>query len=239
MASEVSRLWRAFRAYDSSGDGYIQRKELIAATKKGLAFSKDEAELLFEAADVNGDGRLDFGEFFKVMTGQSLDPRYSRELLEAFRELDLDNDGMVTKKELQKARKAALNATQARVLDALLREADVDGDERISLEEFCSMISPSMLHEMSAARLGADRSIVALFAMLDVDGDGYITQRELASVASRFNVTSDDVEGIFEAADADGDKRIDFAEFVDLNKRIPLTDFFSMMTAGGGAPAST
>lgn len=70
--SEVTRLWKEFRNVDASGDGYVSRKEMQSAAKKALKLSREEAETVFDMADVNGDNQLDFGEYFKVRVDRLL-----------------------------------------------------------------------------------------------------------------------------------------------------------------------
>lgn len=51
-----------FNLWDSSGDGWIQQDELEAVMVK-LGISEDDARIMFEQADTNQDGRVDYEEF--------------------------------------------------------------------------------------------------------------------------------------------------------------------------------
>lgn len=51
-----------FSQWDNGGDGWIQQDELVQALIK-LGISKDDAVLLFKAADANMDGKIDYEEF--------------------------------------------------------------------------------------------------------------------------------------------------------------------------------
>lgn len=162
------------------------------------------------------------------MTGVPLGAEYSRDLLNVFRELDGDNDGFITEKEIAKARKGEKVPERARFLDRLLTEADVDGDKRISLEEFAHAVSPAMLREIAATRLGASPEVLQLFTMLDVDGNGILARSELHALSASLGITPDDIDGIFDAA-GPSMQELDFETFVKLNKTLSLTDFFAMM----------
>jgi Ca2+-binding EF-hand superfamily protein len=54
-----------------------------------------------------------------------------------------------------------------------------------------------------------------VFKMFDLDGDGLITAEELVSVLAELGeeVTADEAAARIERGDADGDGRIDLAEF--------------------------
>jgi hypothetical protein len=61
---EMSAASASFRAYDSNQDGFVSLAEFKAKGKDDLAF---------KAADIDGDGRLDPGEFIKYVTAKKAD----------------------------------------------------------------------------------------------------------------------------------------------------------------------
>jgi calmodulin len=62
-------LREAFRIFDKDHSGYIEAKEIIAVTTTlGQALSRDELEQFMSEADLDGDGRLNYEEFVKIMT---------------------------------------------------------------------------------------------------------------------------------------------------------------------------
>ncbi|MFB8199660.1 oxygenase MpaB family protein [Kitasatospora purpeofusca] len=96
------RWWEELRAgMDADGDGRVTRAEYIAATLAGC--DRDPAYLergllpalraVFEAADADGDGLLDFAEYRVLFDGRRVHPA---ELSHGFRQLDTDGDGVIT-----------------------------------------------------------------------------------------------------------------------------------------------
>ena len=65
----IKALREAFRMFDKDKSGYIEAKE-IAQTSAALGESLTEDELreFMLEADVDGDGRLNYDEFVKMMT---------------------------------------------------------------------------------------------------------------------------------------------------------------------------
>ena len=55
--------------FDKDKNGYIDGKEIIMVTTTlGQALSQDELEAFMAEADLDGDGKLDYNEFVKMMT---------------------------------------------------------------------------------------------------------------------------------------------------------------------------
>ena len=68
-ATPFQDLREAFRIFDKNHNGYIDAKEIIAVTTTlGQALTKEELEQFMAEADLDGDGKLNYEEFVKVMT---------------------------------------------------------------------------------------------------------------------------------------------------------------------------
>jgi Ca2+-binding EF-hand superfamily protein len=98
------------------------------------------AQGLIARFDANGDGQVSEGEW-----------------ADAFRKLDANNDGVVTKEELRE------HAEQAR--ENAWKKLDTDGDGALSIDEFP----------------GRDN----VFKRIDADGDGLLTKEELAAAREK------------------------------------------------------
>ena len=69
VATPFQDLREAFRIFDKNHNGYIDAKEIIAVTTTlGQALTKEELEQFMAEADLDGDGKLNYEEFVKVMT---------------------------------------------------------------------------------------------------------------------------------------------------------------------------
>ncbi|KAH8823356.1 hypothetical protein DL96DRAFT_271444 [Flagelloscypha sp. PMI_526] len=62
-------LRECFKVFDRDGDGYITKAELANVMNQlGEDLSSEAIEEMITLADLNGDGRIDFEEFAKMMT---------------------------------------------------------------------------------------------------------------------------------------------------------------------------
>merc|ERR1719305_432791 len=67
--------WRAFRVFDKDGSGSISKQELQQALTDGevcdvLHYDASMIDEIVKEADSNGDGVIDFDEFFAMMHGE-------------------------------------------------------------------------------------------------------------------------------------------------------------------------
>lgn len=67
--SSFQTLREAFRIFDKDHNGYIDAKELRSVTTTlGQILTKEELEEFMAEADLDGDGRLNYEEFVRIMT---------------------------------------------------------------------------------------------------------------------------------------------------------------------------
>lgn len=79
---QESVVWNAFKKFDLDNSGAIDRKELGKLLGDGeivevmhLKGKRDRLTQIFEQVDVNGDGQIDFEEFFRMMRMCERGPR--------------------------------------------------------------------------------------------------------------------------------------------------------------------
>ncbi|TVU45642.1 hypothetical protein EJB05_05133, partial [Eragrostis curvula] len=137
---EVEVIRDMFAIMDADKDGRVTLQELKAGLKKvGSKLAEPEMELLMEAADVNGNGYLDYGEFVAITIHLQ---RLSNDdhLRTAFLYFDKDSSGYIERAELADALADDSGDTDDAALNNVLREVDTDKDGRISFDEFVAMM---------------------------------------------------------------------------------------------------
>ena len=63
--NEEIKHWKAFHAIDQNQDNLISLQEL-ASTLKRMHFPESEVDKMFDEADEDGNGVLDFNEFIQA-----------------------------------------------------------------------------------------------------------------------------------------------------------------------------
>merc|ERR1719516_631279 len=84
----------AFKVFDSNGDGFINRQELgYVMENLGQKMEKEEIEALINEIDIDGDGQINYEEFYMM---ENLGQKMEKEEIEALiNELDIDGDGQI------------------------------------------------------------------------------------------------------------------------------------------------
>lgn len=135
--SELADLRDQFNAIDLNHDGTITLDEIRAALSTDLPWHVKESKVMsiLQAMDSNCDGRIDFDEFVTAtlhvdQLEETDAERWQKRSKAAFSHFDTDSDGYIDSEELRKA----INVKGS--IEALMEEADTDGDGRISFLEF-------------------------------------------------------------------------------------------------------
>ncbi|GMS96880.1 hypothetical protein PENTCL1PPCAC_19055, partial [Pristionchus entomophagus] len=114
---ELQEFAQAFKMFDKDGNGTMNIKELgVAMRTLGLNPTEEELLNMVNEYDIDGNGKIDFGEFCKMM-----------------KEMNKETD--------QELIRLAFKFTEEEV-DEIIKEVDKDGDEQIDYEEFVQMIAP-------------------------------------------------------------------------------------------------
>ena len=179
----------AFRALDTDEDGAISADEIDAAPQS------------LASLDTDGDGRLSAGELRPPRRSGPIGgaARTPPEATAAFMAMDADGDGALEGAEL---------SSQFR---SLLARADADGDGAASEAEILALMtaeaggSPGQEQGEAAGRratppgAGGDgqppQPAIPLVAALDADGDGAVSDEEIASAAQALRALDGDGDG--------------------------------------------
>merc|ERR1712142_606189 len=213
----MSDVKAAFKKIDSNNDGLLSKKEMMASS--GNKYDAEEVDAIFALGDVNGDGQIDMGEFISIMFPSAVDVALQvsqtfktlDDVKQAFKLLDKDGDGSITKQEMASSGQK-FNSAQ---IEAIFALGDVNDDGALDLDEFIAVMCPSALSVVSRL-IGKYKNIAEVkkaFLAIDVNKDGLLSKDELAG-SGKFN--GQEVEAIFILGDLNGDGDIDLEEFVSL-----------------------
>ncbi|GLT92706.1 hypothetical protein SLE2022_105310 [Rubroshorea leprosula] len=137
---EVEDIKEMFKKMDTDNDGVVSIEELKAGLKNfGSHLVESEAQMLIEAVDANGKGKLDYGEF--VAVSLHLQRMANDEhLRKAFSYFDKYGNGYIEPDELREALMEDGADDYTDVASDIFQEVDTDKDGRISYDEFAAMM---------------------------------------------------------------------------------------------------
>ncbi|CAN8258665.1 unnamed protein product [Cochlearia groenlandica] len=136
---EIQGLKAMFANIDTDNSGSITYEELKEGLAKlGSKLTEAEVKQLMDAADVDGNGSIDYIEFITAtMHRHRLES--NENLYKAFQHFDKDSSGYITIDELEAALKEYGMGDDATIKE-VLSDVDSDNDGRINYEEFCAMM---------------------------------------------------------------------------------------------------
>ncbi|GLT82178.1 hypothetical protein SLE2022_005850 [Rubroshorea leprosula] len=137
---EVAGIKDAFAMMDTKNRGKINLEELrIGLQKLGQQIPDADLQILMEAADVDGDGALNYGEFMAVSV-HLRKMANDEHLHKAFAFFDQNQSGYIEIEELRDALNDDVDTSSEEVINAIMLDVDTDQDGRISYEEFAAMM---------------------------------------------------------------------------------------------------
>ncbi|WOL16916.1 calcium-dependent protein kinase 20 [Canna indica] len=138
---EAAGIKDMFEKIDLNNKGQITLEDLkFGLHKLGHLIADSDVKILMDAADVDGDGTLDYGEFVALSIHLKKIGNDDEHLLRAFQFFDQNNSGYIEIEELRDCLADDLGANHDEVINAIIRDVDTDKDGKISYEEFAAMM---------------------------------------------------------------------------------------------------
>ncbi|XP_024959670.1 calcium-dependent protein kinase 19-like [Cynara cardunculus var. scolymus] len=131
---ELEELRAMFTKDGTDESGTISHEELAAwLGKHGSDLRPDEVKGIVEAADVNGDGYINYKEFITVM--MNYETLHKEEhLLKAFKHFDKDESGFITKEEVRMALEKHMTGDElTQTIEDIFAEVNETGDSDYDL----------------------------------------------------------------------------------------------------------
>lgn len=127
---------------DKDNSGTIEREEFLSIP---AIANNPLATRLIETFDADGGGDVDFQEFISGLSAFSSRGQKDEKLKFAFKVYDIDRDNYISNGELFIVLKMMVgnnlkDAQLQQIVDKTIMEADLDGDGKISFEEFKNMV---------------------------------------------------------------------------------------------------
>ncbi|CCD68272.1 EF-hand domain-containing protein [Caenorhabditis elegans] len=198
----------SFDLVDANNDGKLSEKELITFMRKR---GRPDGQEYFQRFDLDRNGHLDISEFVPLvyeMSRRPVDMDY-----EFFKKMDLNDDGIVDKAEVEKIRKD----NNDRIIDGILSIADTNRDGQLTYAEFKNHLS-SGAKSLSPAEEQRNQAL-QLLSFIDANGDNKLDQLELYTFSQKTStnkVTKSDVQQIFAMLDKNQDGYLTENELLQL-----------------------
>jgi len=144
----------------------------------------------------------------------------------AFNKYDVSNDGVVTLSDFEEiaqkvAQKLGINpgspehnkitAAYRKIWDGYFKPADVDGDNKVVLEEYIKACE-RFIESPNARKIGTDWNKM-LYDAIDLDGNGSIDEKEFSVFLTTIGSSEADAKIAFSHIDTDNDGFISREEF--------------------------
>lgn len=144
---EIDRLQKRFLKLDRDGSGTIDKGEFLDIP--GIA-SNPLANRLMDVFDADGSGTIDFQEFITGLSAFSGKTATVDKLKFAFKIYDIDRDGFIGNGELFIVMKMMVGKNLQdeelqQIVDKTMMEADEDGDQKLSFEEFKKAVNSTSI----------------------------------------------------------------------------------------------
>ena len=141
---KIAEYTDAFKLFDADGNGHIDAAELQDVLKKiGIEATIEQAKEMIAEVDTDKNGTIELNEFITMMEKHDAENETDdiEGLQMAFRAFDIDGNGKIDRDELAQVMKNLGQELSAEEIEAMMKEADTDGDGTIDFEEFKALMA--------------------------------------------------------------------------------------------------
>ncbi|XP_042374455.1 putative calcium-binding protein CML19 [Zingiber officinale] len=136
----VQELLEVFQHFDRDGDGKISAAELLEFfVSIGEAMGEEEAAGAVAELDMDGDGKLDFGDFARMMVEGAEEEEEMRRAFGAFE--SVKGSGRIDVAGLQRTLSRLGEDRSVAECEAMIQAYDLDGDGELDFREFNLMMT--------------------------------------------------------------------------------------------------
>jgi len=142
--TDLDCLKEAFALFDRDRDGEINTEELAKVMRThGFDPTEEDLKDMIRNVDTNANGAIDFNEFIDMMVKRGAN--VEEDVAHAFKVFDRDGDGLITGEELRLTMNNLGEPITEAEVNAMIAEADLDGDGKINFVEFKSLMANKAL----------------------------------------------------------------------------------------------
>ena len=138
---EVGEFRGAFEQHDQDHDGTISRAELDEVLRSlSQRLPDSDLKTLFEKADDDGDGRINFNECMYLLEQLFRSEGHEQDLLLAFQALDSDGDGLVSAAEFRRVLIKATDGLSDEEALEMIHAVHADVHGKLNYEQFSRIL---------------------------------------------------------------------------------------------------
>ena len=138
---QIIEFREAFQAFDKDGNGSITTKELGTVMRSlGQNLSEGEIKEVIDEVDEDKNGTIDFQEFLSLMARKMKILDKEDELLDAFKILDIEGTGKISKYQLRYIILSTNTGFSGDEIEDLIQKTDIDEDGYLELNDFIKVL---------------------------------------------------------------------------------------------------
>ena len=138
---QIIEFREAFQAFDKDGSGSITTIELGTVMRSlGQNLNESEIKEIIDEVDEDKNGTIDFHEFLSLMARKMKILDKEDELLDAFKILDVDGTGKISKYQLRYIILSTETGFTGNDIEELIKKTEIDDDGNIDLHDFIKVL---------------------------------------------------------------------------------------------------